>query len=172
MDNPVIYIALIVAVIIGAMFLSRALRRGVARSSSRYGRRTTDGRVNGILAELGATLVIHAPEPAAREIIDRVVLAQPRRFSVLDDGGYGIRFIEADDAVVRLVDDRAGTRMQVVRTTERLGMPQNLEFWNELRSRVTSGAEEQAISVTEGPHHGFARHDGDPAHWEITRELS
>jgi len=171
-DNPVIYVAIIVAVIIGAMFLSRGLRRSVAQSSSRYGRRTADARVNGILAELGATIVIHAPEPAARGILDRVVLAQPRSFSLLDHGGYGIRFVEADDAVVRLIEDAAGTRMQVVRTTERLGMPQNLEFWNELRSRVTSGAEEQRIPVTEGPHHGFARHDGDPAHWEITREPS
>ncbi|MFK4853385.1 hypothetical protein ACI3KT_17240 [Microbacterium sp. ZW T6_19] len=172
MDNPVIYVAIIVAVIVGAMFLSRGLRRSVSKSGSRYGRRTTDDRVNGILAELAATIVIHAPEPAARDILDRVVLQQPRKFSLLDDGGYGVRFVEADDAVVRLVDDAEGTRMQVVRTTERLGMPQNLEFWRELRSRVTAGAEAQTISVADGPQHSFARHDGDPVYWEITRESS
>jgi hypothetical protein len=128
--------------------------------------------VNGILAELGATLVIHAPARAAREIVDRVVLQQPRKFALLDDGGYGIRFVEADDAVVHLVDDAAGTRMQVVRTTERLGMPQNVEFWKELRSRVASGAGAQDISVADGPPHDFARHDGDPACWETIGERS
>jgi len=171
-DNPVIYVAIIVAVIVGAMFLGRGLRRSVARSGSRYGRRTTDERVNGILADLGTTLVIHAPAPAAREIVDRVVLQQPRKFALLDDGGYGIRFVEADDAVVHLVDDAAGTRMQVVRTTERLGMPQNVEFWKELRSRVASGAGARDISVADGPQHDFARHDGDPACWETIGERS
>lgn len=172
MDNPVIYVAIIVAVIAGAMFLSRALSRSVAKSGSRYGRRAADDRVNGILAELAATIVIHATATAARQIVDRAVLQEPRKFSLLDDGGYGIRFVDADDAVVRLVDDDEGTRMQVVRTTERLGMPQNLEFWRELRSRVTSGAEAQAISVVDGPQHSFARRDGDPPYWEITRETS
>lgn len=171
MDNPVIYVAIIVAVIIGAMFLGRGLRRSVSRSGGRYGRRTAEDRVNRMLDELGATLVVQAPGLETREIVDRVVREQPRRFSILEEGEYGIRFVESDDAVVRLVDDVRGTRMQVVRSTERLGMPQNVEFWKDLRSRVASGAGAREISVIDGPRHGFTRRDGDPSFWEVDDAL-
>lgn len=168
MDTLVIVIAVIVAVIIGAMLTARIVRRSVTKAGGRYGRRTAAARIDAILDGLGTTLVIHAAGPVAREIVDRVVSRQPRRFSLLGDGGYGIRFIEADDAVVRLVDDLDGTRMQVERSTERLGMPQNAEFWADLRSRVTSEAGAQEVSVADGIRHGFIRDDDDPTVWTIS----
>lgn len=168
MDTLAVIVIIIVAVIIGAMFIGRTVRRSAAKAGDRYGRRATAERTGAILEGLGRTLVIHAAEPAVREIVDGVVVAQPRRFSLLGDGGYGIRFIEADDAVVRLAGDADGTRMQLERSVERLGMPQNLEFWNDLRSQVASGAESRGIRVTDGPWNSFDRAGADPAVWTMS----
>lgn len=163
----IIVIAAIVVVIIGAMFLSRVVRRSVASAADRFGRREAHERTQEILRVLGTTVVLHAPLSTTRPIVDRVVRENPRGFSILDDGGYGIRFIEKDDAVVRLVDDADGTRMQVERAMERLGMPQNAEFWKELRARVIDAATDDGITAADGPQHRFARDGRDPAHWTL-----
>lgn len=163
-------VIIIVAVVIGAMLLGGIVRRSVTRAGGRFGRRTAMERTDAILHDLGRTLVIHAAEPVVREIVDRAATGQPRKFSLLDGGGYGIRFVEPDDATVRLVADAGGTRMQVERSVERLGMPQNVEFWNDLRSEVASGAEARQISVADGVLLTFARADGDPAVWTFSAD--
>lgn len=151
MDNPLFFVALIVAIFVIAMLLPRWIRRSTASAGSRAERRERDSRLDEILDELGATIVIAATEPVAREIIDSVALQQPRSFTILPDGTYGIRFIEPDDAIVRLVSDPDGTRLQVEAFREYLGKPNTSPFWKELRSRAASGAEARKISTMRGP---------------------
>lgn len=151
MDNPLIYIAAIGAIIVLAIFLPRWVRRSTGAAGGRAERRYAVNRLTGILDELGTTLVLHTPEATARDLIDGVVLQQPRKFTVLGDGGYGIRFIEPDDAIARLVDDEDGTRLEVERVREHLGVPNTSEFWADLRSDVYSAARAEGIAISPGP---------------------
>lgn len=150
MDNPGLPFAVIAAVILGAVLLPRWIRSSSKAAGERTAQRAADSRLIKILDELGTTPVIHAPEPVSREIVDRVVLQHPRKFTALPDGSYGIRFVEADDALVRLVDDPVGTRLQIERVREHLGMPTASGFWSDLRERVTSAAAAQGIAVADG----------------------
>jgi hypothetical protein len=149
-DNPLIYIAVIGAVLVLVIFLPRWIRRSTGAAGDRAGRRYATDRLTGILDELGTTLVLHTSEATARQVIDGVVLQQPRKFTRLAGGSYGIRFIESDDAVVRLVDDENGTRLEVERIREHLGVPNTSEFWADLRSDVTAAARTRGIAVSPG----------------------
>lgn len=161
----VVLAVVIVAVIVGAVLLGRAVRGGVARAGADYARRTAETKTGTILDALGRSLVLDAPYSLAREIVHRVSGEDPRLFTALGNGAYGIRFVEADDAVVRLVPDEAGTRMQVERSTERLGMPQSAPHWATLCARVTADAEAHGVAVSEGPAGGFHRIGGEPVYW-------
>lgn len=160
MDSPLIFIVIIGAVIVLAIFLPRWVRRSTRAAGDREERRFTEARLAHILDDLGATIVVNASEAVTREIVDTVVLQQPRKFSILPDGGYGIRFVEPDDAVARLVADDDGTRLQIECFSEYLGMPNTSEFWMELRTRVTSGAETRDVRTSVGP---ALRHTRDDA---------
>ena len=160
MDNPLIFIALIAAVIVLAIFLPRWVRRSTRSAGGRAEQRLVDSRLATILDGLGTTIVLHAPEGVAREIVDGVALAQPRKFTPLPDGSYGIRFVEPDDAVARLIDDPEGTRLQVIRFREYLGMPNTAEFWADLRAHVATAAGAQHVEVSSGP---TLRHHRDDA---------
>ncbi|KQQ65024.1 hypothetical protein [Microbacterium sp. Leaf320] len=160
MDNPLFFIALIAAVIVLAIFLPRWVRRSSRTAGERAEQRVTASRLEELLGELGSTLVLHAPEPVAREIVDGVALQQPRKFTVLPDGGYGIRFVEPDDSLVRLVEDQGGTRVQIERFREYLGRPQTTEFWADLCSRIASAASARGVATTAGP---TLRHRRDDA---------
>lgn len=166
MDNPLFFIALIGAVIVVAIFLPRWIRRSSRSASSRASGRFVDSRLAEILDVLGATLVLRASEGVAREIVDSVVLQQPRRFTVLSDGGYGIRFIEPDDSLVRLVETADGTRIQVERFREYLGKPNTSPAWADLRSLLAAAASAQGVSVEAGPpvHH---RRDPQSGIWML-----
>lgn len=109
-------------------------------------------------------MVLHTSEATAREVVDGVVLQQPRKFTRLGGGGYGIRFIEPDDAIVRLVDDEDGTRLEVERVREHLGVPNTSEFWAELRSGVSAAAHARGIAISPGTpiHH---RRDAATGAW-------
>lgn len=150
MDNPLIYVAVIGAIIVLAIFLPRWIRRSTDAAGGRAGRRYATDRLTGILAELGTTLVLHTSEATAREVVDGVVLQQPRKFARLGGGGYGIRFIEPDDAIVRLVDDEDGVRLEVERVREHLGVPNTSEFWADLRTAVSTAARAEGIAVSPG----------------------
>ncbi|WP_311259092.1 hypothetical protein [Microbacterium sp. WCS2018Hpa-9] len=150
MDTALIYVAVIAAILVLAIFLPRWVRRSTDAAGGREGRRYATTRLTGILDELGTTLVLHAPEATAREVVDGVVLQQPRKFTRLEGGGYGIRFIEPDDAIVRLVDDEDGTRVQIERIREYLGVPNTSEFWADLRSGVSTAALASGIDVSPG----------------------
>lgn len=164
-------VIVIVAVIIGAMLLGGVVRRGAARSGDRYGRRVRADRLGLTLEELGATLVVRAPDADVRGILDRIVAQDARRFTALDDGAYGLRFIDHDDGVVRLVTDPDGTRMQVESSREYMGMPKTSGFWADLRALVTAAAAARGIATAPGPVLGYERreHGGSAAVWELVR---
>lgn len=157
MDNPLVPFAVIAVVIVGAILLQRWIRSSSKAAAERSAQRTADSRLTKTLDELGATLVVHAPEAVVRGIVDRVVRQHPRKFTSLPDGAYGIRFVEADDAVVRLVGDPDGTRLQIERVREYLGAPKTSAFWQDLREHVASGASAQGVSATAGPTLHLAR---------------
>ncbi|WP_217181686.1 hypothetical protein [Streptomyces sp. AC495_CC817] len=165
MDNPVIFIVVIIAVIVGAMLLGRFIRRSVRSAGNRYGSRTSDDRVRSALDELGRTLIVVGPPAAARALVDGVVRADPRRFTALGPDTVGLRFTEPDDAVVRLVDRPDGVLLMVERSAEQLGTPQNLEFWKRMRDAVAAAAEEGGLAVADGPVRSFVRREGARPTW-------
>ncbi|MBO9625117.1 MAG: hypothetical protein J7484_01930 [Microbacterium sp.] len=171
MDNPVIFVVLIVAVIVGAMLLGGFVRRSVVRSGGRYGRRVAASRVDDALGALGATLVVHAPEPMVREIVDEVIRHDPRRFSLLEHGAYGLRFVEEDDGIVRLAPDANGVRLQLESAREYLGAPKASGFWADLRERVGEAATSRGLTVSDGAPLSYERRelDGGGVEWVWTR---
>lgn len=167
MDTPLLVIAIIaiVIVVIAAILLPRWIRRSTDAAGTTAGRRFEDRERERTLRELGVTLVIHAPAAVAREIVDQAARRQPRKFTVLGDGGYGIRFVEDDDAVARLVEDEHGARLQIERSREHLGLPKGAQFWKDLRDRAASAAGAREISVAEGAPGAFARDASRPSEW-------
>lgn len=148
MDNPLLFIALIAAVIVLAILLPRWVRRSTSSAAEREERRLAESHRAAALHELGTAVVLRAPEPVVRELVDAIVLQRPRQFTVLGDGGYGIRFVEPDDAIARLSSDDAVTRLEIERSREYLGMPQGAGFWNDLRALVAARARAEGIVVT------------------------
>ncbi|KAA0960144.1 hypothetical protein FQ142_14990 [Microbacterium sp. ANT_H45B] len=163
MDNPLIFFAVIVALLVLAALLPRWVRGSAGAAGRRAERRLADAQLAPILDELATTVVLQAPEPTVREIIDGLVVQQPRRFAMLDGGRYGIRFVEPDDAVIRLHADAEGTRMQVEGFREHLGRPNTAEAWADLRTRAASAAEARGIDAHPGPPLPHRR--GDDGSW-------
>lgn len=151
MDNPLIFIALIAALIVLSIFLPRWVRRSASSAGAREQRRVAESRRADALRDLGTSLVLHAPETVVREMVDAIVWQRPREFTVLEGGRYGIRFVEPDDAIVRLLPEGSITRMQIERSREHLGMPQGASFWNELRSLVSARAAAEGIAIATEP---------------------
>jgi hypothetical protein len=159
---------LILALLIGWPIIKRRSDRGAGMAGRSRGRRFLDAKRAEALATLGSTLVVHAPEPVAREIIAAAVAKQEQHFTVRSDGGYGIRFVEPDDTIVRLVRVPDGTRMQVETFREYLDGPRTVPLWEDLRSRVTSAAAARRIPVSTGEQGGFRQEgliDGRDARW-------
>ena len=151
MDNAFFFIVLIVVVIVLATLTPRWVRRTSSSAGRRTGRRYEEERLTGILTDLGATVVLHTSPETARDIVDAVAGADARRFAILYGGGYGIRFLDEDDAVARLVPDADGIRLQVEQFTEYLGMPNTAGFWGELREGVEAAADARGVQTTAGP---------------------
>jgi hypothetical protein len=162
-DNPLIFVAVIVALIVLAMLLPRWVRGAAGAAGRKAQRRLADAQLAPILDELATTVVLHAPETTVREIVDGLVVQQPRRFAMLDGGRYGIRFVEPDDAVIRLVAEVEGTRMQVEGFREHLGRPNTAEAWADLRTRTASAARARGIEAHPGPPLSHRR--GDDGSW-------
>lgn len=171
MDSPlivVVAIAAIVALIVLAVLLPRWIRRTGAAAGARESRRIRDARLIPILAELGTTLRFAGSERSAREVVDEVARQDPRRYTILPDGGYGIRFVEPDDAVARLVADRDGARLGVEGFREHLGVPNTAEAWRALRTRAASEAAARGIdTVEDAARRAFRRGEGPDAAWTI-----
>ncbi|MFJ4224024.1 hypothetical protein [Microbacterium sp. NPDC089695] len=168
MENPLVIGALIVAIIVLAMIVPRWIRRSTEVRGRMSGRRFEEDRILEILDDLGATVVLHAPAERARALVDEIVRDDPRRFALLDDGSYGIRFLEPDDAVARLRPVVDGMRLQVERFGEHLGRPNTAEFWNELRARVRDAAASVGIESTSPEARSlFERRDGEHPIWEL-----
>ncbi|WP_067196975.1 hypothetical protein [Microbacterium sp. XT11] len=167
MDSPLLFAGIIIAVIVLALVLPRWTRGSSQRAAASTGRAISSSRTDEALAALGSSLLLHAPDTVAREIVDRVALQHPRMLTARGDGGYGIRFVEPDDAVARLVSTAQGTRLEVARTRELLGTPQNPEFWEQIKTHVASGAATQGVASSPGPQLHYARRDGDPPVWVL-----
>lgn len=159
---------LILVLIIGWPIVRRRSARGASAAARTSARRFLDAQQAKALDALGSTLVVHAPEPVAREIVAAAVANSAQHFSIRSDGGYGIRFVEPDDTIVRLVAVPEGMRMQVETFREYLDGPRTVPLWKDLRSRVAAAAGERETSVSAGEGGGFRRDgliDGRNARW-------
>ncbi|MFJ6533869.1 hypothetical protein [Microbacterium sp. NPDC091662] len=141
----------ILALIIGGPLLKNRLRRGASEAGDRAGKRFATEQLDAALDELGTTLVIHAAEDRAREVVASAMAKKQREYVIRSDGAYGIRFVEADDTVVHLVSVAEGTRVQIETFREYFGFPQTVPLWTDLRARIASAAGAHGVAVTEGP---------------------
>ena len=149
---------IVVLIVAGQLLRSRVSRQGTA-AGDRAGRTFAAAQLVKTLDEFGTTLVIHAPEATARDIVASAADTKQKQFTVRGDGGYGIRFVEPDDTIIRLVSDPEGTRMQVETFREYMGVPQTAPLWTDLRSRVTTAAGARSVAVTEGARMEYLRGD-------------
>jgi hypothetical protein len=147
----------ILALIIGGPILKSRLGRRASEAGDRAGKRFTDKQLHAALGELGTTLVIHAAESRVREIVASAIAGKQREYVIRSDGAYGIRFVEPDDTIVRLHPVTEGTRMQVETFREYLGFPQTVQLWTDLRTRVSSAAEDREVTVADGKPVGYVR---------------
>lgn len=171
-DNPTYILLgiLVIALVIGGPFLRVWARRKAAAAGENAGRRFAASQLVKVLPEFGTTLVIHAPEDAARRIVAEAAGTKPKEFSARADGGYGIRFVEPDDTIVRLVPNGAGTRVQVESFREYMGFPQTVSSWVDLRKRIAATATTRGATVSEGPYVEYLRGallDADNARWTL-----
>lgn len=159
---------LILALIIGGTRLrSRVSREAVGAGAGATGRYAAT-RLAQTLDELGTSLIVHAPEPLAREIVSSATATQVK-VSVRDDGSLGIRFMEPDDTIVALVPDREGIRLQIETFREYLGHPQTAALWTDLRAAVASAARVRGVAVEDGEQIRYRRGpllDERNARWE------
>ncbi|QNA91724.1 MULTISPECIES: hypothetical protein [unclassified Microbacterium] len=162
---------LILALIIGGTRLrSRVSREAMGAGAGATGRYAATRRAH-TLDELGASLIVHAPEPLAREIVTSVTATQVK-VSLRDDGSLGIRFVEPDDTIVALIPDRDGTRLQVETFREYMGHPQTAALWTDLRAAVASVAGVRGVTVEDGELIRYRRGpllDDRNARWEQDR---
>ena len=172
MDNPLllVVIGVIVAVVIAAFFLPGWVRRRTRRAGERTEHAHARSHTAAALAQLGTTLLLHAPESESRDLVAEVAERHPRLFTRLTDGRIGIRFVDPDDAVAALVATDGGSLLRIDRTRELLGAPKGVEFWGELHALVSAEAAARGIEVTAGPPVRFDRHDGSPAVWVAAGE--
>lgn len=150
----------ILALIIGGPILKSRLGRGASEAGARAGKKFASDQLDAALTELGTTVVIQAAEPRAREIVASAMAAKEREYVIRSDGAYGIRFVEPDDTVARLVPVADGTRMQIETFREYFGFPQTVQLWTDLRSRIAAAAEVREVAVAPGEPVRYVR--GEP----------
>ena len=153
---PALFVV-ILGLIVGAAFLRGWVLRSASSAGQRAGARYTAARTEEILADLGATLVVHDSPTAAADILRTVVADRGKSFSLLADDALGIRFVEPDDTVARLVPGPEGTLLGVETFREYLGFPQTAPLWRELRALVAAEAATRQIEVADGPVSVFER---------------
>lgn len=169
MDSPLLLFALVAAIIVIAMLLPRWIRRSSGTRGRRAGRRFEEDQLVALLEELGIAVDLHTDRRTAREIVDGAARSEPRKFTVLDDGAYGIRFVEPDDAVAHLVPIDAGSRLQIVEFREYLGRPNTAGFWRDLRATVTEGAQAHGVAHSTPPSPSLFRRSEDPEpRWRLS----
>lgn len=148
---------LVLVLIVGGPFIKGWANRKAAAAGENAGRKFAAKQLVNVLVEFGTTLVLLAPEDVAREIVAEAAGKKPKDFPTRTDGGVGIRFVEPDDTIVRLVADPSGTRVQVETFREYMGFPQTVSFWQDLRTRISTAAASRGVTVSEGPHLEYVR---------------
>lgn len=147
----------ILAIIVGAAFLRPWLNRSATAAGERAGRRFAQEQVQRALAEFGTTLRIHAPAAEAQAILATARQTRSKDFLSLGGETIGIRFVEPDDTVIRLLPDGDAMLLRVETFREYMGFPQTAPLWKDLRSRVTAEAEARGVPVTAGPSASYSR---------------
>ncbi|WP_050304872.1 hypothetical protein, partial [Mycobacterium tuberculosis] len=147
----------ILGLIIAAALLRRWVRRSSASAGKRAGARYTAERTKEIVDALGVTVVIHAPEAVAAELVHRAVATRSKDFHLRPDGAIGIRFLEPDDTIVRLLPGPTETLLRIDTFRDYLGSPQTAPLWQDLRALVRTEAAARRIAVSEGPVSPFER---------------
>lgn len=169
MDNPLLLIALVAVIVVLAMVLPRWIRRSSGERGRRAGRRFEEDQLLAILDTLGTAVELGTDPQAAQRLVDGVVQREPRKFTILGDGVYGIRFVEPDDAIARLVPGPAGTRLRVEEFREYLGRPNTAGFWTDLRSGVVDAASHHGITYSTPPAPSrFERSEEPGPIWRLT----
>ncbi|MCM3778099.1 hypothetical protein [Microbacterium hydrocarbonoxydans] len=169
MDNPILLFAPIAVIVVLAMLLPGWIRRSSNTRARRAGRRFEEGQLLVILDSLGTALDLGTDPEAARRLVDRMVQREPRKYTMLGNGVYGIRFVEPDDAIVRLTASDMGTRLRVEEFREYLGRPNTAGFWNDLRSGVIAEAEAHGIPTTAPSSPStFERRGGPEPVWRLS----
>lgn len=148
---------IILAIIVGAAFLRRWLNRSATAAGERAGRRFAAEQVQRALSEFGTTLRIHAPATQAQAALAAARETRSKDFLPLDGDAIGIRFVEQDDTVIRLIPDGDAMLLRVETFREYMGFPQTAPLWKDLRARVTAEAEARGVRVTEGPATAYTR---------------
>ena len=170
MDNPLLLFTLVAAIVVIAVLLPRWIRRSSTTPGRRAGRRFEEDQLLTLLDELGTTVDLQTDRLTARGIVDEAVRREPRKFTILDDGVYGIRFVEPDDAVAHLVSVDTGSRLQIVEFREYLGRPNTAGFWKDLRTDVIDTAVDRGIAHATTPVISrFDRREGPHPVWRLTR---
>lgn len=169
MDTPLLLFAPVAAIIVIAMLLPRWIRGSSGSRGRRAGRRSEQDQLVTLLDELGTVVDLHTDPSTAREIVDGAVRVEPRKFTILGDGVYGIRFVEPDDAVAHLVPIDGGSRLQIVEFREYLGRPNTAGFWRDLRTAVTERAEGRGVALPAPPSPSPFRRSEDPEpRWRLS----
>lgn len=170
MDNPLLLFALVAVIVVIAMLLPRWIRRSSSSRGRRAGRRFEEDQLLEILDELGTTVDLAVGPEGARRLVDGVVERDPRKFTILGDGVYGVRFIETDDAIARLVPADVGVRLQIEEFREYLGRPNTAGFWRDLRAGVVAAAAELGIAHETSPVPSrFDRRETPDQGWRLSR---
>ncbi|WP_144876733.1 hypothetical protein [Microbacterium sp. 1.5R] len=168
MDSPILLFASVAVIIVLALLLPRWIRRSSEARGVLAGRRFEEEQLRSILDALGTTVELQTEPDTARRLVDAAAGQEPRKFTILGDGVYGIRFLEADDAIARLVPTARGARLQIVEFREYLGRPNTAGFWTDLRTAVTEAASARGIAhETPAATSLFDRDDGHRPTWRL-----
>lgn len=154
MDNPILMIlavAAIVAIAFGGTRLRSKIRSSTTSAGAAYAAGFRAKHLDDELFDLSATMVIHASEPVAREIVDVAALHDTRNITAVDDGSWALRHVWLDNTRVRLVDDPAGTRVQVDSIREVGGIVRTGARWASFRELIAEAAADRATAVSDGP---------------------
>lgn len=171
----ILSVVAVIAIGVGAIWLRSQTRATSSAMGAAYAAGFQAKHLDEQLFELATTLVIHASEPVAREIVDIAAMHDTRNITMVDDGSWALRHVWLDNTRVRLADDPAGTRVQVDSIREVGGIIRTGALWASFRERIAEAAARKATAVSEGPMLVHIRRDIDAETdgiWVIADERS
>ncbi|WP_430592035.1 hypothetical protein [Humidisolicoccus flavus] len=152
--DPALYTLLIIGllvIVVGLPIFQIWARKKAAGAGANLGKKFADKRLPPVLAEFAKTLVIHAPEQVAHQIVTEAASKKPKSFFARPDGTFSIKFSSEDDTIMTLTPTTGGFLLQVVRFRDYLGFPQTVRDWTDLREAITEVAQSRGVAVSPGP---------------------